>query len=136
MKLLNGKSIKSVKINIGNNVLWFETLCGANIYYLATGDCCSKSWFENFKDLENIIKHKRIITYVTSVFCNEKAKPTKQQCDQIYHVLFDISLIPESRVYIVPFNLRNSSNGFGGWIEESDKDPLPSGMYRNIDFKE
>lgn len=112
---LIGRTIKKVYVNQDSTVLKFVDIEDKEYFYFAEADCCSESWFENFKEFRYISeKMPRTITDVFSLSCNCEPPGTRQDVDQITHY----SLTFESKYFdqTISFNLRNSSNGYySGW---------------------
>lgn len=124
-KLLN-KVIKSVSIPDDRHIN-FELEDGTRVSWVAYGDCCSDTWFENISGL-GVLSGNKVIEIIEREIpeaVQEALNPYRQESDQLYGYSLKVE-VTHYRDYrgsvgfeMVDIEFRNSSNGYyGGWIEE------------------
>jgi hypothetical protein len=112
-----GKTILAVEITQDRESVMFNTDDGV-IKFVAEGDCCSRSWIEDF-DHEGIVGST--VTKIEEIevppspddLMDTKYPENQQDYDKAYF----FKLTTTSGNFTI--EMRNSSNGYyGGWLEE------------------
>jgi hypothetical protein len=106
-----GKKIKGVVLHGDHTVLTFILEDGGKCIYVATGDCCSRSWIEHITVPDDI---KGALVTKVKEFTGQEIGGSKHREDVT--VSYQTSFVTDKGEIIVEY--RNSSNGYyGGWLE-------------------
>lgn len=106
MNELVGKTFSSVLMSEGNDYLVFKGT-DAIVAYLASGDCCSVSWFEAITNVENLIDSE-ILSVESKEFEVPEDPEGKFDCLQCFGWT-----IKTAKGY-ADIEFRNDSNGYYG----------------------
>jgi hypothetical protein len=113
MNELIGLKINNVFINQEKNVVRLDTDFG-EVFLVAVGDCCSKTWFEHISGIKNIKGGQVIEEFNTNYF----DEPYKQVDNDEYDIDKYYSTVIKTTKGNLELEFRNNSNGYyGGRIE-------------------
>lgn len=116
LESLVGKTIKQVRINREDDVLYFLTEGGKVYQYHAYGDCCSRSWIEHINWINFLVD--AIVTEVKNRDMPEDDIDKHGNCIAYYGWTI---VTNKGRCDI---EMRNESNGYyGGSLERTEHDP-------------
>ncbi len=124
LQQLIGRRVEALLIDGGQQRLVF--VChGLTVLWTVVGDCCSESWFADIVDVDHLFSAEvtAIAVVPLPAWVNTDDGRGRQETDEAYGYR-----VTTERGY-VDIIFRNSSNGYyGGWMEPTIIDQVPSEM--------